>query len=99
MVKGWGQKIRIARKHLISVRRYLLAKTNRRDVVNDLHVAVAKSISAWLVNHQHDHDLTHLESLYKQFRFYAPKQLAKKISLLNRRVNLLHPPLPHTVYE
>jgi len=89
MVKSWSRNIRIARKHLIRSRRNLLAKTNRHDVVHDLHTAVTQSISAWLVKHQHDPDLTQQGSLYKQFRFFAPKRLAKKISLLNRRINLL----------
>ena len=51
MVKSWSRNIRIARKHLIRSRRNLLAKTNRHDVVHDLHTAVTQSISAWLVKH------------------------------------------------
>ncbi|MCH8327482.1 MAG: hypothetical protein IID15_03035 [Candidatus Marinimicrobia bacterium] len=95
MPKGWGPKIRTARKYLIGAHRNLLGKRKRREVVKDMQVAFSKSLAAWLLKHKHKPDLTSgRHSLFRQFSVFAPPRLAKKISLLNRRLHLLQRTLP-----
>lgn len=95
MAKAWGSKIRTARRYLIGVHRSLRGKPRRREVIKDLRIALTHSVAAWLLKNRHKpHPDFGADALFRQFRVLAPSRLAKKISLLHRRLHLLGRFLP-----